>query len=79
MFWERFQDLGPHESGKIVVCGHTSQKSGVPRALPHAVCLDTWVYGNGWLTCYDLGSGRIWQANQRGEACAAYLDEIASR
>jgi calcineurin-like phosphoesterase family protein len=79
LFWEPFQDLGPHESGKIMICGHTAQKSGAPLSRGHAICIDTWVYGDGWLTCYDLDSGRIWQANQRGEHRTALLDEVATR
>ncbi|MCC6417828.1 MAG: hypothetical protein IT429_06215 [Gemmataceae bacterium] len=32
-----------------MVCGHTPRKNGRPRHLGHAVCLATWVYGDGWL------------------------------
>ena len=45
----RFNDAFPHMSGKFMVCGHTAQRSGLPNVLPHAVCLDTWAYGEGWL------------------------------
>ncbi len=73
--WERLdaKRSRPHESGKIMVCGHTAQKSGVPLALPHAFCIDTWVYGTGWLTCLDVLSGRYWQANQLGERRDGWL------
>jgi serine/threonine protein phosphatase 1 len=67
LYWEPFDDPPPHQSGKIMVCGHTSQKSGLPRSLGHAVCIDTWACGQGWLTCLDVASGKFWQANQRGE------------
>jgi serine/threonine protein phosphatase 1 len=67
LLWEKFDDPPPHESGKTMICGHTPQRSGQPRSVGHAVCLDTWVYRTGWLTCLDIGSGRYWQANQRGE------------
>jgi serine/threonine protein phosphatase 1 len=66
LLWKCFDNPAPHVSGKIMVCGHTSQKSGVPLNLGHAICIDTWVYGKGWLTCLDVMSGRIWQANQAG-------------
>ena len=56
----------PHQSGKSMVCGHTSQPSGLPVNLGHAICIDTWVYGDGWLTALDVGSGRYWQTNERG-------------
>lgn len=67
LFWEPFACPKPHFSGKIMVCGHTSQKSGMPLNLGHAICIDTWVYGKGWLTCLDVTSGRVWQANQAGQ------------
>jgi serine/threonine protein phosphatase 1 len=76
LFWERFNNPAPHCSGKIMVCGHTSQKSGVPLNLGHAICIDTWVYGKGWLTCLDVISGRVWQANQAGQQREAWIDEF---
>jgi serine/threonine protein phosphatase 1 len=75
LYWEAFDDPPPHESGKIMVCGHTSQKSGKPRNIGHAVCIDTWACGQGWLTCLDVGSGKYWQANQRGETRWSWLEE----
>jgi serine/threonine protein phosphatase 1 len=74
LYWEAFDDPSPHESGKVMVCGHTSQKSGLPRNIGHAVCVDTWAHGEGWLTCLDVGSGRYWQANQRGDTRSNWLE-----
>ena len=73
LYWEQFNDPPPHESGKVMVCGHTPQKCGEPLDLGHAVCIDTWPSGNGWLTCLDIGSGHYWQANQRGEVRVGQL------
>jgi serine/threonine protein phosphatase 1 len=75
LYWEKFADPPAHESGKIMVCGHTSQKSGLPRSVGHAVCIDTWAYGKGWLTCLDVGSGKYWQANEQGETRWNWLEE----
>jgi serine/threonine protein phosphatase 1 len=75
LLWEKFDAPPPHESGKTMVCGHTPQKSGRPLNVGHAVCIDTWVYGKGWLTCLDVESGRYWQANEQGEAREAFLDD----
>ncbi len=74
--WEKFTHVRPHCSGKVMVCGHTHQRSGVPRNLGYAVCIDTWVYGNGWLTCLDVESGKIWQANEKGATREAMLDDF---
>jgi serine/threonine protein phosphatase 1 len=76
LFWESFADRGPHDSGKILVCGHTQQRSGVPLNIGYAVCIDTWAYGGGWLTCLDVTTGDLWQANQQGDRRTAHLDEF---
>jgi serine/threonine protein phosphatase 1 len=75
LLWEKFDAPPPHESGKTMICGHTPQKSGHPLNLGHAVCIDTWVYRDGWLTCLDTASGRYWQASERGETRTAVFDD----
>jgi serine/threonine protein phosphatase 1 len=67
LFWEPFHEPPPHRSGKVMICGHTAQRSGRPLSLGHAICIDTRVYGGGWLTCLDVASGHYWQANENGE------------
>ena len=75
LYWESFDDPPPHVSGKVMVCGHTSQKVGKPRSVGHAVCIDTRAYGeDGWLTCLDVATGRYWQANQKGNTRADWLE-----
>jgi serine/threonine protein phosphatase 1 len=75
LFWESLDNPQPHCSGKVMVCGHTAQKSGLPLNLGHTICLDTWVYGDGWLTCLDVMSGAIWQANESGHVRIAQFDD----
>jgi serine/threonine protein phosphatase 1 len=75
LHWEAVHEVRPHCSGKVMVCGHTKQRSGLPRNWGHAVCIDTWVYGDGWLTCLDVKTGRLWQANRRGELRTGWLEE----
>ena len=66
--WQKLlRSRPPHISGKTVVCGHTAQPEGVPLNLGHLVCIDTWVYGAGWLTCLEAETGHYWQANQQGQ------------
>jgi serine/threonine protein phosphatase 1 len=72
--WQTFDDPPPHVSGKIMVCGHTPQPGGGPRDLGHAVCIDTHAHADGgWLTCLDVRSGDVWQANERGEVRRFHL------
>ncbi len=77
LFWESLVETWsrPHESGKIMVCGHTQQRSGQPLNLGHAVCIDTCAYAGGWLTCLDVETGMYWRANQRGENRLRWLEE----
>jgi serine/threonine protein phosphatase 1 len=68
LFWDKLDpNFCGHRSGKKVVCGHTRQTSGQPLNLKNLLCLDTNVYGGGWLTCCDLNSMEYWQANALGE------------
>jgi len=76
LYWRKYVDPQPHCSGKIMVCGHTPQSSGLPVSNGHSICIDTWVYGSGWLSCLDVDSGTIWQANETGETRSLTIDEI---
>jgi serine/threonine protein phosphatase 1 len=75
LFWEFFNDPAPHESGKTMVCGHTSQRSFEPVNIGHAICIDTRCFGGGWLSCLDITSGDLWQANERGETQQRNIEE----
>ena len=76
IFWEKFVNPHPHSSGKIMICGHTSQKNGKPVNLEHAICIDTWACGEGWLTCLDIYGGQVWQANQKGQVQMANIKDF---
>ena len=66
--WESLRDRmpEPHCSGKAAIVGHTSQKDGKVLDLGYLKCIDTFCYGDGWLTAIDVESGQIWQANKEG-------------
>lgn len=57
----------PHFSGKRVVVGHTPQVSGEILDLGFLICIDTDCSRGGWLTVLDVETGRVVQANQRGD------------
>jgi len=74
LYWHHLDPprQSPHVSGKRMICGHTSQKSGKILALgekddPHTVCIDTWACGGKWLTCLDVETLQYWQANEAGK------------
>lgn len=56
----------PHCSGKVMVCGHSEQREGVPLNLGTAIGIDTRAYAIGWLTCLDVTTGEYYQANELG-------------
>ena len=56
----------PHPT-KRVVCGHTSQKSGKPILGDGWICIDTYAWGDGWLTCLDVGRNLLYQSKQNGQ------------
>ena len=58
---------GPHANGKIGVVGHTHDRGGEIFDVGHLICLDTYCYGGGWLTAYDLLNNQFWQTNSEGE------------
>jgi serine/threonine protein phosphatase 1 len=66
--WESLKSSrpGPHRSGKQVVVGHSSQKSGEILDLGHLVCIDTYCFGGGWLTALEIHTKEVWQANRQG-------------
>jgi len=66
--WEslKFRQPGPHCSGKTAILAHTAQKNCEILDLGHLKCIDTWIYGGGWLTALEVHSGRVWQVDQSG-------------
>ena len=65
--WTRYtgQEL-PLPTGQRVICGHTPQSSGLPARSRGWVCIDTYVYGTGWLTCLDVLTDEFFQADEQG-------------
>ncbi|MFH5806732.1 metallophosphoesterase [Alienimonas sp. DA493] len=77
LYWEFFPEAPPpHVSGKRMICGHTRQRSGLPRVMPSAVCIDTGACKGGWLTCLCTETGEVWQADGAGRTRTMWLDEI---
>jgi len=65
----------PWPTGQIVVVGHTPQKSGIPLVRPGWIGIDTYAWGNGWLTMLDVDSGSIFQANERRQTRQSHLSD----
>ena len=76
LLWQRINDQAPHFSGKRIICGHASQKNGLPLDRDFAVCIDTFCYGGGWLSALDVTTNYLWQANQNGETRQGFLSDF---
>ena len=77
VFWEHITERppSPHRSGKVAVVGHTPQVDGEVRNFGHLQIIDTFCYGDGWLTAMDVETGKIWQANNNGDFRETELGE----
>ncbi len=66
--WEtlRSRTPGPHYSGKTAIVSHTAQRGREVLDLGHLVCIDTYLYGGGWLTALDVEIRRLWQVDAAG-------------
>jgi serine/threonine protein phosphatase 1 len=67
LYWEFFDRIQPHKSGKKIISGHSAQRSGRIKDVGFAACIDTGAVYGGWLTCLDAGSGEYWQATEDGQ------------
>ncbi|MGB0599407.1 MAG: metallophosphoesterase family protein [Rubripirellula sp.] len=56
----------PHNSGKRVFLGHTPQPAGNVLERDHLVCVDTYCFGGGFLTAYQVETGELIQVNSHG-------------
>jgi serine/threonine protein phosphatase 1 len=77
LYWRKYRNPERHYTAKVMVCGHTAQRSGLPASNGHSICIDTWAHGGGWLSCLCVESGTIWQANEAGDTRSVALDDLA--
>ncbi|MDE2419688.1 MAG: serine/threonine protein phosphatase [Gammaproteobacteria bacterium] len=63
-WWPNLSDK-EHVSGKKVIFGHMSQRSGKPNYYGQNLCIDTSI--SGWISCFDTQTKIGHQANQAAE------------
>jgi len=68
MYWNHLPHPlpAPHKSGKRVFVGHTPQARGDVLDGGHVVCVDTYCFGGGYLSAYELGRGDVIQTDLHG-------------
>jgi serine/threonine protein phosphatase 1 len=77
IFWQHVNMFPPglHSNGKIAVVGHTPQHDGEILDFGYLKCIDTFCYGDQWLTALDATSGHYWQANNQGKLRTGQLED----
>ncbi len=66
--WQRFKSSQPRwDANRLVICGHTPQKSGLPLMTDGWLCLDTYTYGGMALTATELNSAMLYQSLANGQ------------
>jgi serine/threonine protein phosphatase 1 len=75
IFWQHVLEFPPepHMNNKTAIVGHTPQNDGEIRDCGHLKIIDTYCYGDQWLTALEVETGMVWQANERGEVRTAQL------
>jgi serine/threonine protein phosphatase 1 len=73
LLWTTLSLAERHASGRTVICGHSSQRSGAIADLGHTICIDTGITRAGWLTCLALDTFEFWQATPEGNCRSGRL------
>lgn len=75
-FWTHIKEFppGPHLNGKTAIVGHTPQVDGNILDLGHVKIIDTFCYGDKFLTALDVTTGDYWQASNWGDFRSGRLD-----
>ncbi|QDT12646.1 metallophosphoesterase family protein [Planctomycetes bacterium K23_9] len=82
IYWTHLPDPAPapHRSGKRVFVGHTPQPFGQILNLEHLVCVDTYCFGNGYLSAMDIDTGDVIQVDRHGhlrrDPLADFTDQL---
>jgi serine/threonine protein phosphatase 1 len=76
--WESLRDRLPemHYTGRVAIVGHTAQRDGEILDVGHLKCIDTYCYGDGWLTALEVNTGQVWQADTEGNL-RQHRDDVA--
>ena len=73
LYWDFLAKPVDWPDGRLVIVGHTSQKSGTILDLGNTICIDTHAYGGKPLTCLDAISLQYWQADLLGRVKTGQL------
>ncbi len=75
IYWQKYLIPSSYAPEKTVICGHTSRKNGLIADFGHTICIDTFAWGDQWLTCLEVESGQYWQTRKKGEFREGFLNQ----
>lgn len=73
LYWKKLTRPKAYSREHLVVCGHTTQYDGEIADFGHTILIDTYAYGDGWLTCLNVDTLAYWQASELGETRSGEL------
>lgn len=82
LYWKKVSKPRAYSREHTVICGHTTQYEGDIADFGHTIFIDTYAYGEQWLTAINADTLEYWQANEQGERRAGQLrtcDESEAR
>lgn len=81
MYWTHLNHLmpPPHCSGKRVFVGHTPQPGGMVLDIGYLVCVDTYCFGNGYLTAMNVDNNEVIQVDRKGFRRRAPAEQLIAR
>jgi serine/threonine protein phosphatase 1 len=71
--WTVLSSAAAHTSGRTVVCGHSSQASGLIADYGHTICIDTGITKGKYLTCLNLDDYSYTQSSSDGSILKGFL------
>ena len=74
LFWKKYENPDKFKLDKTVICGHTSRKDGEIADFGHTICIDTYAYGGGWLTCLNVEDKTYLKTNNYGRVDSGKLN-----
>lgn len=67
LYWKKVSKPKAYSPKHLVICGHTTQYAGDIADFGHTVFIDTYAYGDQWLTGINADTLEYWQANELGD------------
>ncbi|MFK8032143.1 MAG: metallophosphoesterase family protein [Gammaproteobacteria bacterium] len=78
LYWKKVSKPRAYSRDHLIICGHTTQYDGEIANFGHTILIDTYAYGDQWLTGINADTLEYWQANEQQEVRTGNLQSYAS-